>query len=144
MVPMIDNFAREADFLSIGTNDLIQYLLAVDRTNEKVAHLYLPHHPAVLRTLRQVVAGGARHGVPVSVCGDMAHQRRYLPFLLGIGVRWLSVEPIYLSAVQAEIARIDLADAAPAVERILAAATVEEVAALLPAEEYAPHSWAET
>ena len=62
----------------------------------------------------------------------MAHQRRYLPFLLGIGVRWLSVEPIYLSAVQAEIARIDLA-----------AATVDEVTDLLPVEEYATHSWVE-
>ena len=144
MIPMIDSFAREADFLSIGTNDLIQYLLAVDRTNEKVAHLYLPHHPAVLRTLEQVVAGGARHGVPVSVCGDMAHQRRYLPFLLGIGVRWLSVEPIYLSAVQAEIARIDLAAATVAAERLLAAATVDEVTDLLPVEEYATHSWVES
>ena len=135
MVPLIDDFAREADFLSIGTNDLIQYLLAVDRTNEKVAHLYLPHHPAVLRTLHAVVTACTRRGVDVSVCGDMAHQAQYLPFLVGIGVRSLSVEPIYLPAVQASISGIELAAAEALAEQMVAATTVEEVGALLPVEE---------
>ena len=135
IVPLIDDFAREADFLSIGTNDLIQYLLAVDRTNEKVAHLYLPHHPAVLRTLHAVVTACTSRGVEVSVCGDMAHQAQYLPFLVGIGVRSLSVEPIYLPAVQAAIASIELAAAEALAERMLAATTVEEVGVLLPVEE---------
>ena len=135
IVPLIDDFAREADFLSIGTNDLIQYLLAVDRTNEKVAHLYLPHHPAVLRTLHAVVTACSRREVAVSVCGDMAHQPQYLPFLVGIGVRSLSVEPIYLPAVQAAIAGIELPAAEALAERMLAATTVDEVAALLPAAE---------
>lgn len=135
IVPMIDDFAAEADFLSIGTNDLIQYLLAVDRTNEKVAHLYLPHHPAVLRTLHAVVAACTRGEVAVSVCGDMAHQPQYLPFLIGIGVRSLSVEPIYLPAVQAAIAAIELPAAEDLAATMLAATTVEEVEALLPASE---------
>jgi phosphotransferase system enzyme I (PtsP) len=115
---------------------LIQYLLAVDRTNEKVAHLYLPHHPAVLRTLHAVVAACTRRGVAVSVCGDMAHQFQYLPFLVGIGVRSLSVEPIYLPAVQAAIAGIELPAAEALAARMLAATTVEEVTVLLPAEEF--------
>ena len=135
VVPLIDDFAREADFLSIGTNDLIQYLLAVDRTNEKVAHLYLPHHPAVLRTLHAVVTACTRRGVGVSVCGDMAHQAQYLPFLIGIGVRSLSVEPIYLPAVQAAISGIELAAAQALAERMVAATTVDEVTELLPVEE---------
>ena len=135
IVPLIDDFAREADFLSIGTNDLIQYLLAVDRTNEKVAHLYLPHHPAVLRTLHAVVTACTRRGVEVSVCGDMAHQAQYLPFLIGIGVRSLSVEPIYLPAVQAAISGIELAAAQALAERMVAATTVDEVTELLPVEE---------
>jgi phosphotransferase system enzyme I (PtsP) len=136
VLPIIDAFAAEADFLSIGSNDLIQYLLAVDRTNEKVAHLYLPHHPAVLRTLHAVVAACTRRGVAVSVCGDMAHQFQYLPFLVGIGVRSLSVEPIYLPAVQAAIAGIELPAAEALAARMLAATTVEEVTVLLPAEEF--------
>ena len=135
VVPLIDDFAEEADFLSIGTNDLIQYLLAVDRTNEKVAHLYLPHHPAVLRTLRAVVAACARRGTALSVCGDMAHQAQYLPFLVGIGVRSLSVEPVYLPPVQAAIAALELPAAQALAASMLAATTVREVEALLPAVE---------
>lgn len=135
VVPLIEDFAAEADFLSIGTNDLIQYLLAVDRTNEKVAHLYLPHHPAVLRTLHTVVTACGSRGGEVSVCGDMAHQAQYLPFLLGIGVRSLSVEPIYLPAVQAAIAAVELPAAEALASAMLAATTVDEVEALLPAEE---------
>ena len=140
IVPLIDEFAREADFLAIGTNDLIQYLLAVDRTNEKVAHLYLPHHPAVLRTLHAVATGCIERGVPLSVCGDMAHQAQYLPFLIGIGVRSLSVEPIYLPAVQATVARIELVEAQALAEEMLAATTVAEVNELLPAPEAEPHT----
>ena len=140
IVPLIDEFAREADFLAIGTNDLIQYLLAVDRTNEKVAHLYLPHHPAVLRTLHAVATGCIERGVPLSVCGDMAHQAQYLPFLIGIGVRSLSVEPICLPAVQATVARIELVEAQALAEEMLAATTVAEVNELLPAPEAEPHT----
>ena len=140
IVPLIDEFAREADFLAIGTNDLIQYLLAVDRTNEKVAHLYLPHHPAVLRTLHAVATGCIERGVPLSVCGDMAHQAQYLPFLIGIGVRSLSVEPICLPAVQATVARIELVEAQALAAEMLAATTVAEVNELLPAPEAEPHT----
>lgn len=84
-------FAREADFLSIGTNDLVQYTLAVDRTNERVADLFNPAHPAVIRLIREVVKGARRHHTPVSCCGESAGEPEYALLLLGLGVRTLSV-----------------------------------------------------
>ena len=112
----------------------------MDRTNEKVAHLYLPHHPAVLRTLHAVASACTERGVPLSVCGDMAHQAQYLPFLIGIGVRSLSVEPVYLPAVQNTVARIHLADAQALAEEMLAATSIEEVTGLLPAPQDEPQA----
>lgn len=127
VLPIIDAFAAEADFLSIGSNDLIQYLIAVDRTNEKVADLYRPYHPAVLRSLSLVAASAAEHGTDLSVCGDMAHQAEYVPFLIGIGVRTLSVEPLYLPRVRALVAGIDLQEAEAEAEEMLACTTLTDV-----------------
>jgi phosphoenolpyruvate-protein kinase (PTS system EI component) len=84
---------READFFSIGSNDFIQYMLAADRGNESVASYYCPHHPAVLRGIARFVRTAQAHDRPVSVCGEMAHQKQYIPFLLGVGVRSSSVDP---------------------------------------------------
>jgi phosphotransferase system enzyme I (PtsP) len=134
VVDLIDDFAREADFFSIGTNDLIQYTLAVDRTNEKVANLYVAHHPSVLRAIKRVV-DAARHGrTEVSVCGEMANDGKYLPFFLGIGVRILSLDPLYLPRVQRAIARIHLEDAARLAQEVLAQTRVEPIGRSL--EEY--------
>src|SRR5207237_10348415 len=83
----IDLLAAEADFVSIGTNDLIQYTLAVDRTDDRVSRMYEPLHPAILRVLRQVAKGAARRGVPVSVCGEMAADPALLPLPTGLGLR---------------------------------------------------------
>lgn len=88
---MADTFAREVDFFSIGTNDLVQYTLAVDRTNERVASMYSPVHPAVLRLVKEVVRAGRRHEIPVSCCGEAAGEREFMILLLGLGVRILSV-----------------------------------------------------
>jgi len=88
---MATSFAREADFLSIGTNDLVQYTLAVDRTNERVADLFSPSHPAVIRLIREVVKGARRHETPVSCCGESAGEPEYALLLMGLGVRTLSV-----------------------------------------------------
>lgn len=87
---LADRFAREADFFSIGTNDLVQYTLAVDRTNEQVADLYQPTHPAVIRLIREVVKAGRHRSVPVSCCGETAGDPEYALLLIGLGVRTLS------------------------------------------------------
>lgn len=90
---MASTFAREADFFSIGTNDLVQYTLAVDRTNERVAHMYTPYHPAVLRLIRDVLRAGKRYEVPVSCCGEAAGEIEFALLLIGMGARTLSVSP---------------------------------------------------
>jgi phosphotransferase system, enzyme I, PtsP len=131
VVDLMDDFAAEADFFSIGTNDLIQFMLGVDRTNENVAGSYLPHHPSVLRALKKVVAAAVRSGRDISVCGDMAHQEPYLPFLLGIGIRVLSMDPGYLPHVQHVVSMIDIHEAEATAERMLSQGTVAELAQTL-------------
>lgn len=88
---LADAFAREVSFFSIGTNDLIQYTLAVDRINERVAHLYQATHPAVIKLIRDVARSGRRRGIPVSCCGEAAGDPEFAMLLLGLGLRTLSV-----------------------------------------------------
>ncbi len=124
VLEMMDELAERADFFSIGTNDFVQYMLAVDRTNANVADLYVPHHPAVLRGLHRAITAALRHGRDVSVCGDMAHDPRFVRFLLGIGVRRLSMSARYLPRVQEAIGTTRLADARDFAQRLLAESTV--------------------
>jgi phosphotransferase system enzyme I (PtsI) len=100
-------FFRHFDFLSIGTNDLIQYTLAIDRADESVAHLYDQLHPAVLRLLADTIAEGARLGKPVSVCGEMAGDPSMTRLLLGLGLRVFSMHPAQILAVKQEVLRAD-------------------------------------
>jgi phosphotransferase system enzyme I (PtsI) len=88
---MANVFAREAAFFSIGTNDLVQYTLAVDRTNERVADLYAPCHPAVIKLIRDVIRAGRHYQIPVSCCGESAGEPEYALLLIGLGLRTLSV-----------------------------------------------------
>ncbi len=102
-VELADDLALEADFLCIGSNDLTQYILAVDRTNERIADLYVAHHPAVLRAIRRVMEGAAAHGKPVSLCGDMATDTTVLPVLIGLGLRVFSMDARRIPLIQAFI-----------------------------------------
>ena len=121
-------FLRHFDFLSIGTNDLIQYTLAIDRTDESVAHLYDQLHPAVLRLLADTLAEGARQGKPVSVCGEMAGDTSMTRLLLGLGLRSFSMHPSQILAVKQEILRADATKLAPWAQAVLDS---DEPAALL-------------
>lgn len=103
MAIAIEPFAQTLDFLSIGTNDLIQYVLAIDRADKDVASLYDPMHPAVLRLIAQVINAGERFGKPVSICGEMAGDARYTRMLLGLGLSGFSMHPQQLLDVKKEI-----------------------------------------
>ncbi len=125
-----DLLAQDCAFFSIGTNDLIQYLLAIDRVNDRIAHLYEPTHPAVLRTLRHIV--GAAHGrnIKVSVCGEMAGDPVYAALLLGLGVDELSMTPPLLPAVKYAVRAMRLADARALAEDALKLGSASETQAL--------------
>jgi phosphotransferase system enzyme I (PtsP) len=129
---LADDFAHKADFFSIGTNDLIQFMLAADRTNESVADFYLPHHPSVLRVLNRIARAATENDCDLSICGDMAHQTQYTPFLLGIGIRTFSVDPIYLLRTQQAITATSLKDAEALAKTMLSKSRISEIAALLP------------
>jgi phosphotransferase system enzyme I (PtsI) len=102
-------FLKYFDFLSIGTNDLIQYTLAIDRADESVAHLYDPCHPAVLRLVADTIAECRRQNKPISVCGEMAGDPQFTRLLLGLGLRSFSMHPAQILAVKQEVLRADAA-----------------------------------
>ncbi len=114
-------FTRKLDFLSIGTNDLIQYTLAIDRTDEEVAHLYDPLHPAVLLLLAHVINGANKAGIPVSVCGEMAGDLAYTRLLLGLGLRQFSMNPAQLLGAKQRVLTTSLPEIAPLTQKILRA-----------------------
>jgi len=105
------HFARELDFLSIGTNDLIQYTLAIDRSDDQVAHLYNPTHPAILKLIRRVIVAAERAGKPVTLCGEMAADPRLTRLLLGLGLREFSMSPAALLEVKHAIRNADVSQA---------------------------------
>jgi phosphotransferase system enzyme I (PtsI) len=104
---IIDRFLRQFDFVSIGTNDLIQYTLAIDRADEAVSHLYDPWHPAVLSLLRQVIAAAVAQGKPVSVCGEMAGDAAFTELLLSFGLRSFSMHPSCIAEIKQRVLRVD-------------------------------------
>ena len=124
-------FARKLDFLSIGTNDLIQYTLAIDRTDEEVAHLYDPLHPAVLHLLSHIIATSNKLGVPISVCGEMAGELAYTRLLLGFGLRQFSMISAQVPSVKQRVLTTNLPEIAQITQKILRADDPMKVRELL-------------
>lgn len=130
IAPML---AKECDFFSIGTNDLIQYTLAVDRGNEHIAQLYQPAHPAVIRMIQSTASAARAANISCSVCGEMASEPRYAPLLVGLGIRSLSMSNFVLPEVRACVSSMRMADAVELAERALKLTTAEEIEVLLEA-----------
>ncbi|MEM8868237.1 MAG: phosphoenolpyruvate--protein phosphotransferase [Verrucomicrobiota bacterium] len=124
---IIDLIASECDFLSIGSNDLIQYLLAVDRLNDLVADLYQPTHPAVIRSLRAIIEGGVAAGKPVGVCGEIAGDAIFASLLIGMGASSLSFTPSLMPEVKYFVQRVDSAAATRLVDEVVQMKTETEI-----------------
>jgi phosphotransferase system enzyme I (PtsI) len=123
--------AEECDFFSIGTNDLIQYTMAVDRVNEYVSYLYEPLHPSLLRLLAEVARAAHRVGIPVAVCGEMAGEPMIAPVLIGLGIRELSMSAVSVPEVKALIRATRTTEAEALVHRIAKLGTAAEVRAMV-------------
>jgi len=124
---MADILAREVDFFSLGTNDLIQYTLAVDRVNEKVAHLYQPLHPTILRLIDNVVKAAHREGIWVGACGEMASDPLGVSVLLGLGVDELSVAPTSILEIKKVIRELNWEETQKIVSHLLNLGTSKQV-----------------
>ncbi len=131
VVEIMEEFACQADFFAIGTNDFVQYMLGVDRSNKRVSDYYRPEHPSVLRALERVVRIADNHGKPISICGEMGHDETMIPFLLGIGIRRLSIDPQYMSGVHACIAGLDIDFCREHARALTAAGSIEAVGKIL-------------
>jgi phosphotransferase system enzyme I (PtsP) len=131
VLEIIDELAKEADFFSIGTNDFIQYMLAVDRSNERVAAYYQPYHPSVLRSLHRIIQAAVKARIEVTVCGEMGHEPEFIPFFIGAGLRTFSVDPYFLRSVQDKIINISVSEATAYARTLLAEPTLEGIQAVL-------------
>lgn len=126
-----DILAREVDFFSIGTNDLIQYSLAIDRSNEHVAYLYNPLHPAILRFIKNIINAGNNANIEVNLCGEMAADAFFVPILLGLGLRQLSMDPQYIPLTKRIINKLDLKTAGNVVNNALKMSNSHDIAELI-------------
>jgi phosphotransferase system enzyme I (PtsI) len=122
-----DILAKEVDFFSIGTNDLIQYALAIDRINEHVSYLYEPLHPAVLRIIRWVVQSGHQTGIPVAICGEMAAEPAYALILLGLGLDEFSMNPVSIPKVKKVLRMSRFEETRNLVEKLFQFSTASEI-----------------
>ena len=128
---LAEKFAREVDFFSIGSNDLVQYTLAVDRTNSKVSHLYQPANPAVIKLIQEVVRVGRLYNVDVSLCGEMAGDSRYTVLLLGLGIRELSMNAVLIPSIKHIVRNVSCSEAEKLIEPVINLDTAEEIEAML-------------
>jgi phosphotransferase system enzyme I (PtsI) len=124
-----DILASEADFFSIGTNDLIQYTLAVERTNDRIAHLYKPCHPAVLRLIKRTIDEAHKKGIWVGICGEMAAEPAFSVLLMGMGMDELSISPSMVPRVKKAIRSLSAEEMRDLAEEALAMACAEEIEA---------------
>lgn len=128
---LADVFASRCDFFSIGSNDLTQYITASDRNNSKVQHLYQPHHPAVLRAIKQVIDAAKKHLIPVHVCGEIASNKNMLPFLIAAGVDELSVTPLSVPQVKYTVAKMATVKCESWLKSLLSTYEMEKIESLL-------------
>jgi len=126
-----DVLAREADFFSIGTNDLIQYTLAADRVNERVAYLYNPLHPAILRLIQKVVEAARAERIWVGMCGEMASDLALTPLLVGLGLDEFSIVPAFVPQLKQCIRNLSFSESKALSEKVMQCATTEEVEAIM-------------
>ena len=126
-----DALAGEADFFALGTNDLTQYTWAIDRSDEQVAYLYSPLHPAVLRLVQFAVEAAGRRQIPISVCGEIAGDPRYAALLLGLGLRELSMAPQSIPRVKQRIRSLDMVAATRRARAIMDQTDAARIATLL-------------
>ena len=127
----VNMFMRKLDFVSIGTNDLIQYTLAIDRSDDTVAHLYDPLHPAVLELVSHIIRSANRVGKPVAICGEMAGDTRLTRLLLGFGLRQFSMHPAHLLAVKQIVLKTGVSDLAGTTQKILRSHVSDRIENLL-------------
>ncbi len=127
IVYVIDEITKNADFISIGTNDLTQYILGIDRTNEKVSDLYIPYHPSVLRALAKVAESAVRNNCPVSVCGDTAADPDMLEYFIGLGIYSFSMDPRMIQFARREISRMSMSRARLFAQEVISKGTVKEI-----------------
>ncbi|HEY9268498.1 MAG TPA: phosphoenolpyruvate--protein phosphotransferase [Methylotenera sp.] len=120
-------FADELDFLSIGTNDLIQYTLAIDRTDDAVAHLYNPLHPSVLKLISMTIKAGAKQGKSVSVCGEMAGDAKLTKLLLGMGLRQFSMHPSHVLSIKQQVLHSQLSELSGQARKVLGLTDIEKI-----------------
>jgi phosphotransferase system enzyme I (PtsI) len=124
---IVDHFVKECDFLSIGTNDLAQYALAIDRSEQALHEFYEPTDPSILRMIKLVTSEANKAKIPVSICGEIASDPRFTALLLGLGVQELSVAPRYLPIIKNAIRRASIVNAVQLAEKALSMTTAQEV-----------------
>lgn len=122
-----DILAKYADFFSVGTNDLVQYVLAVDRVSEKIAYLYSPLNLSVLRFLKQIVTVANKNSTPLSICGEMAGEPQFTMLLLGLGFRHLSMSPIYMYQVKKIVRSVTIKECENMVNSLLKLENTEDI-----------------
>lgn len=128
---LADQFAKEVDFFSIGTNDLIQYTFAADRMNEKVSYLYQPFHPSILRLIKMVIDAAHKEGKWVGMCGEMAGDELAIPLLLGMGLDEFSMSPSSILKARSIIRKLNIQDLIPLIEKVLSLNSGDEVIQLI-------------